>query len=112
MTLVLLALGSAVVYGAADFFGGAASRRVPARSVLLISLPVGLLMLVGVALVTGDSFTSAGLTCGLIAGLAGGSGLIVFYGALARGPMSVVAPVAALISALLPVAVGWYGVSG
>ena len=106
MTLVLLALGSAVVYGTADFFGGAASRRAPARSVLLISLPVGLVTLVAGALATGDAFTGQGLAWGLAAGLAGGTGLIVFYGALARGPMSVVAPVAALISALLPVAVG------
>jgi drug/metabolite transporter (DMT)-like permease len=106
MTLLLLSLGSAVVYGAADFFGGAAARRVPARSVLLISLPVGLAVLVAGALATGDVPTRPGLVWGLAAGLAGGTGLIVFYGALARGPMSVVAPVAALISALLPVAAG------
>ncbi|HEY7486627.1 MAG TPA: EamA family transporter [Streptosporangiaceae bacterium] len=106
MTLIMLSLGSAVVYGTADFFGGAASRRVPARSVLLISLPVGLLVLIAAALAVGQAPTAEGLAWGLAAGLAGGSGLIVFYNALARGPMSVVAPVAALISALLPVAVG------
>jgi uncharacterized membrane protein len=106
VTLLLLALGSAVVYGAADFFGGVAARRVPARSVLLISLPVGLAVLVAGALATGEVPTRPGLAWGLGAGLAGGTGLLVFYGALARGPMSVVAPVAALISATLPVAVG------
>lgn len=106
MTLVLLALGAAMVYGSADFLGGAASRRVPARSVLQVSLPVGLLVVLVAALATGELPTPEGLAWGLAAGLAGGSGLLVFYGALARGPMSVVAPVAALISALLPVAVG------
>jgi uncharacterized membrane protein len=106
MTLIVLALGSAVVYGAADFFGGAASRRVPARSVLLVSLPIGLVVLVAAALATGDGLTRQGLAWGLAAGAAGGSGLLVFYGALARGPMSVVAPIAALVSALLPVAAG------
>jgi drug/metabolite transporter (DMT)-like permease len=106
MTLILLALGSAVVYGAADFFGGAASRRVPARSVLLVSLPIGLVVLVVAALAAGDGLTRQGLAWGLAAGAAGGSGLLVFYRALARGPMSVVAPIAALVSALLPVAAG------
>jgi uncharacterized membrane protein len=106
MTLIIFSLGSAVVYGAADFFGGAASRRASARSVLLVSLPIGLVVLIAAALFTGNSLSSHDAVWGLIAGLAGGTGLIVFYGALARGPMSVVAPVAALVSALLPVGAG------
>jgi drug/metabolite transporter (DMT)-like permease len=106
MTLIMFSLGSAVVYGAADFFGGAASRRASARSVLLVSLPIGLIVLIVAALATGSSLSSHDAVWGLAAGLAGGTGLIVFYGALARGPMSVVAPVAALVSALLPVAAG------
>ena len=106
MTLIIFSLGSAVVYGAADFFGGAASRRASARSVLLVGLPIGLIVLMVAALATGNSLSSHDAVWGLIAGVAGGSGLMVFYGALARGPMSVVAPVAALVSALLPVAAG------
>jgi drug/metabolite transporter (DMT)-like permease len=106
MTLIMFSLGSAVIYGAADFFGGAASRRAPARSVLLVSLPIGLIVLIVAALATGRTFSSHDAIWGLAAGLAGGTGLIIFYGALARGPMSVVAPVAALVSALLPVAAG------
>jgi drug/metabolite transporter (DMT)-like permease len=106
MTLIMFSLGSAVVYGAADFFGGAASRRASARSVLLVSLPIGLIVLILAALVTGNTLSSHDAIWGLTAGLAGGTGLIVFYGALARGPMSVVAPVAALVSALLPVGAG------
>ena len=106
MTLIMFSLGSAVVYGAADFFGGAASRRASVRSVLLVSLPIGLIVLILAALVTGNTLSSHDAIWGLTAGLAGGTGLIVFYGALARGPMSVVAPVAALVSALLPVGAG------
>jgi drug/metabolite transporter (DMT)-like permease len=106
MTLIMFSLGSAVIYGAADFFGGAASRRASARSVLMVSLPIGLIGLAVAALATESSLSSHDAVWGLAAGLAGGAGLFVFYGALARGPMSVVAPVAALVSALLPVAAG------
>lgn len=106
MTLIVFSLGSAVVYGAADFFGGAASRRASARSVLLVSLPIGLVVLVVAAMATGTALSPRGVAWGLTGGLAGGTGLMVFYGALARGPMSVVAPVAALVSAVLPVAAG------
>ncbi|HEU5161204.1 MAG TPA: EamA family transporter [Streptosporangiaceae bacterium] len=109
MTLIMLSLGSAVVYGAADFFGGAASRRASARSVLLVSLPIGLVVLIVAALATGHTLSAHDSMWALVAGLAGGGGLIVFYDALARGPMSVVAPVAALVSALLPVAAGLAG---
>jgi drug/metabolite transporter (DMT)-like permease len=106
MTLIMFSLGSAVVYGAADFFGGAAARRASARSVLLVSLPIGLVVLIAAALAMGNAFSPQGVLWGTAGGMAGGAGLILFYGALARGPMSVVAPVAALASALLPVAAG------
>jgi len=48
---------------------------------------------------------AAGVAWGACAGLAGGVGFIFFYEALAAGPMSVVAPVSALMSTVLPVAV-------
>jgi drug/metabolite transporter (DMT)-like permease len=72
----------------------------------MVSLPIGLIWLAVAALATESSLSSHDAAWGLAAGLAGGAGLFVFYGALARGPMSVVAPVAALVSALLPVAAG------
>ena len=48
----------------------------------------------------------AGLGWAVTGGAAGGGGLIVFYAGLAAGPMSVVAPVSALlVSTVLPVSV-------
>ncbi|MBA9002074.1 drug/metabolite transporter (DMT)-like permease [Actinomadura cellulosilytica] len=102
----MLALGAALAYGVADFMGGAASRRVHVLRVLLVSVPAGLVCLVAASLLSGGAPTWPGLAWGAASGLAGGTGLIAFYRALAQGPMSVVAPVSALTAAVLPVALG------
>ncbi|RAY14756.1 hypothetical protein DPM19_13515 [Actinomadura craniellae] len=104
--VTILALGAALSYGVADFLGGAGARRIGALRMLLLSLPLGLLTLLLAALAAGGGATPQGLAWGAAAGLAGGLGFITFYRALAIGPMSVIAPVSALTSAVLPVAVG------
>ncbi|MFC5745003.1 EamA family transporter [Actinomadura rugatobispora] len=104
--VTLLALGAALAYGVADFLGGAVSRRTSALKALAWCVPVGLAVILAAALVIGGRFTWTSLAWGFGAGLAGGTGLITFYRALARGPMSVVAPVSALAAAVLPVGVG------
>src|SRR5262245_36019212 len=48
---------------------------------------------------------AAGIGWGTCAGAAGGVGFMFFYAGLAAGPMSVVAPLSALVSTVLPVAV-------
>ncbi|MBC5799423.1 MAG: hypothetical protein GIX03_14660 [Candidatus Eremiobacteraeota bacterium] len=40
-----LALAAALVYGAADFFGGLASRRTPATAVVVLSQIAGIAVL-------------------------------------------------------------------
>ena len=103
--IIVFALAAAVLYGSADFLGGAASRRLRASSVLTVSGPVGAAVLVIAALLTGGSLAVAGLPWAVAAGACGGVGLIVFYAGLAAGPMRVVAPVSALVSTVLPVGV-------
>ncbi|MFD0899377.1 EamA family transporter [Actinomadura sediminis] len=104
--VTVLALGAALAYGVADFLGGAVSRRATALQALLWCVPVGFVVVLTAALIDGGAPTAPSLAWGFGAGLAGGTGLITFYGALARGPMSVVAPVSALAAAVLPVAAG------
>ncbi|GAA2618549.1 DMT family transporter [Actinomadura fulvescens] len=104
--VTLLALGAALSYGVADFLGGAVSRRSTALRALLWCVPTGLAFVVIATLLTGGSPTTSSMAWGFGAGLAGGTGLITFYRALAQGPMSVVAPVSALTSSLLPVGAG------
>jgi drug/metabolite transporter (DMT)-like permease len=103
--VTVFALAAALLYGSADFLGGAATRRAHVLSVLLISGPAGVAVVTVAALLAGGPPRAAGVAWGACAGLAGGVGFIFFYAGLAAGPMSVVAPVSALVSTVLPVAV-------
>ncbi|MGR6963862.1 EamA family transporter [Geodermatophilus sp. URMC 61] len=100
---VLLALASAVVYGAADFCGGLATRRATASAVVALSQLAGLAGALALLPVVGGAPTGTDLAWGAAAGLAGATGLVLFYRALAEGVMSVVAPVTAVSAAALPV---------
>jgi drug/metabolite transporter (DMT)-like permease len=102
----LLALSAAVAYGVGDFLGGVAARRVPPTAVVLWSHLVGLVMLVALAPVVGGDISPRALAVGATAGVLGGGGVALFYRGLAVGSMSVVAPVAALLSAAVPVVAG------
>jgi drug/metabolite transporter (DMT)-like permease len=106
---VLLALGCAVVYGAADFLGGLASRRTSAFAVVALSQVVGLIALLALLPWLGGPVGPADLWWGAAAGLAGATGLVVFFRTLARGVMSVIAPVTAVTAAAVPVLVGLVG---
>jgi uncharacterized membrane protein len=102
----LLASISAALFGVADFFGGLSARRIAAQWTTGIAQGTGLVVIVGTALVVGGSPSGSDLGLGAAAGLCGGLGLTLFYWAMAQGPMSVVAPVSALVSALVPIAAG------
>lgn len=103
----LLALLSAVAYGAGDFLGGLAARRLPPAAVVLRSNAVGLAGLVVALPLVGDAeYAARDIVIGAIAGVAGGVGVLLLYRGLAVGTMSVVAPITAVLSAVVPVAVG------
>jgi drug/metabolite transporter (DMT)-like permease len=103
--VAVFALAAAVLYGTADFLGGAASRRTSALAALSVTAPVGLAVAIIAALAAGGPIRLAGFWWGIAGGAAGGVGFIAFYAGLAAGPMSVVAPVSALVSTILPVGV-------
>ena len=106
MLTVVLGLAGALAYGGADFYGGLAARR---SSTLLTTLGVALVGLVGLALtsplVTAVSSYDAWFY-GAASGLAGAIGIGLLYGSLAIGPMSILSPATAFISAIVPVSVG------
>jgi uncharacterized membrane protein len=103
----LLALLSAVAYGAADFLGGIAARRATTIAAVIVSQAAGVLMLLIVLPLLPDSVVSrTDIAWGAAAGLFGGGGVALLYRALAIGPMSVVAPLTAVCAAAVPVAVG------
>jgi uncharacterized membrane protein len=103
--VTIFALTAAVLYGSADFLGGVATRHARVLSVLPLSAAAGAVIALGAALLSGQSLAAGGgLGWGAAGGAAGGIGLIIFYAGLAAGPMSVVAPVSALMSTVVPVA--------
>ncbi len=105
MLTVVLGLTGAVVYGAADFLGGLASRRLRAVVVAAVAAAVGIVpLLLGLVLVGGESSWPA-TVWGLVAGLSGGVGVLLLYRALAIGPMSVLSPLTAVFAAVVPVLV-------
>ena len=106
---VVLALSSAVVYGASDFLGGLASRRASVFGVVALSQLAGLVALLALLPWLGGPVTRADLGWGAAAGLVGATGLLVFVRALSRGVMSVIAPVTAVTAAAVPVLAGLLG---
>ena len=103
--VILLGLAAGVLYGAGDFLGGLATRRVQVLAVLMLAETAGVIVAVPAAAMSPGPARLAGLAWGISAGMVGGLGLIIFYVGLAAGPMSVVAPVSGLVSTILPVAV-------
>jgi drug/metabolite transporter (DMT)-like permease len=100
---VPLGLGSGLCWGAADFFGGIQSRRLPALTVAFWSQVAGALALAVALAVDGAPPVPTGFAWGLAAGVGSGCALVLFYRGLAEGTMSVVAPVSAC-GAIVPVA--------
>src|ERR1700752_5003409 len=93
----LLAISSAIVYGAGDFTGGLATRRAAILPVVMISQASGLLLLAALLpLLPSASPTRADLLWGVAAGVTGGIGVSLLYLALSIGTMSVVAPITAV----------------
>ncbi|MCK6627739.1 MAG: EamA family transporter [Anaerolineae bacterium] len=104
---VIFGLASAATWGVGDFSGGLATRRVSVLTVTLLSQVAGLILLVLLALIWGEKLPSlADVGWGSLAGIFGLFGLMALYRAMAIGQMGIAAPVAAVLSASLPVAVG------
>lgn len=107
MTGALLALGSAVCFGIADYAGGLLSRRANALAVALAVQVSGLVLLLVVSpLVAATSVRVADLGWGSASGVGTAVGVLYLYRGLAHGPMSVVVPLSAVAGLALAVLVG------
>jgi drug/metabolite transporter (DMT)-like permease len=104
---ILLALSSALLYGVSDYCGGRATRTSSTFVVALVGQLASALLTAVVVLVLADPFPAAAdVGWSVAAGIASTVGLTAFYFALANGAMTVVAPITAVVSAVVPVAVG------
>lgn len=102
----VLALASAVLYGAADFIGGMAARRADTIPVVAVSQAAGLIFVLLILTMLGTPIPGRhDLLWSGAAGIAGGVGVALLYRALAVGLMSLVAPVTAVCSVAVPVVI-------
>lgn len=106
MIALVWALVSACAYGMSDYLGGWASRRVSATLVICCAYPLSILFVGALVPFIAGEATAAGFAWGIGSGIVTGLAVWTFYEALARGPMSIISPVAAVITAGLPVLVG------
>jgi uncharacterized membrane protein len=103
---ITLALASAAFYGAADFFGGLASKRAATIVVAFISQLAGLILLaILVPILPPGSPSRADYVWGAASGFAGATGVALLYYALSVGTMSIVAPTTAVCAVAVPVVV-------
>lgn len=107
MIASLLGLISALSWGIGDFAGGLASRKMGAYRAVMYGEAIGLLFAVIAIPIVNEPFPDPHtLKWSIAAGLVGTIGLLAFFEAMRLGRISIVAPLAALIGAIIPVIVG------
>ncbi|MFB7948073.1 EamA family transporter [Kitasatospora phosalacinea] len=106
MIALLLALGSSLAYGCADFLGGLGARRAHVLRTVLVAAPASLAVELLLWPLLGARFEPGAVGWGAASGVASAAAFALLYRTLAIGPMNVLSPVTALVSAMLPVAVG------
>lgn len=107
MLSILFGFLSAASWGAGDFAGGLASRKLGAYRAVFYADALGLLVILAVLAFRHEAIPSMFVWINAtIGGALGSVGLLILYYSLTRGQMSIAAPVSALFAAVLPVVVG------
>jgi drug/metabolite transporter (DMT)-like permease len=104
--VVLIGMSSALVFGSADFLGGLASKRISSIRVTAIAAVVGLVLLLAAYPLIGGQWSASALLFGGLSGVSGALAISLLYACLAIGPMSILSPVTAVVSAIVPAAIG------
>jgi drug/metabolite transporter (DMT)-like permease len=103
MLTVIFGLSGALVFGSGDFLGGLASKRMGAFLATGVAGLVGLFLLAGFTLFLPGTVTTETVIYGLLSGVCGALAILLLYASLAIGPMSILSPLGALVSAIFPV---------
>ena len=102
-------LSSAIAWGAGDFSAGFASRKSGVVSVVLFSQLIGAVFLILLAMIFSGSFPPLrDMLLGGLAGVFGVLGLMALYEGLSRGRMGIVAPLSAIVTALIPIGFAFF----
>ena len=107
MLTIILGLATSLVYGFADFFGALGSRRINPVVVTFWSGLSGLFLIFIASLFMGADFSAEGIFWGVTAGIASAFAMTCLYASLAIGPISILSPLGAVVSAIVPMIVGF-----
>jgi len=106
---IFYGLMSALTWGAGDFSGGLAARKMGTYRAVFWGDLLGLIIILPIALLFQEHIPGVRVfVIASIGGMLGSVGLLVLYYSLSIGKMSIAAPVSALFAALLPVIVGLF----
>ena len=104
---MVFSLIAVVCWGVSDFSGGYASKKADAFLVTLLAHAAGFALMLSLTVWNHAEIPArSNQLWAIAAGALGGFGLALFYGALASGKMGLTAPLAAILGAAIPTAVG------
>jgi drug/metabolite transporter (DMT)-like permease len=103
--VVLVGMGSALVFGSADFLGGLASKRISPIRATAIAAAAGLVILGLSYPIIGGVWSWNAVLFGGLSGVSGALAISLLYACLAIGPMSILSPLTAVVSAIVPAAI-------
>ncbi|MCH8908733.1 MAG: EamA family transporter, partial [Candidatus Heimdallarchaeota archaeon] len=105
---IIYGLFAALTWGAGDFSGGMAAKSMNPLVVVFQSQLVGISVLTVLVLITSESISVDSIGWSLVAGLFGGIGILFLYHSLAIQKMGIAAPISALVSSAIPIAVSYF----
>lgn len=97
---------TAIAFGTSDFLGGVVSSRLDPRIVACALNVITALLITPIAWATGSTLTSNGWLAALGAGSIEAVGSVALFRGLSQCRMGVVAPVAGIVNAMVPMVVG------
>lgn len=109
MLTVIIGLTGALIFGAADFLGGLGSKRISPIRVTALAAVSGLVGLLVVLALGFGTWSAEAVLWGGLSGVTGALAISLLYACLAIGPMSILSPLTAVVSAIVPMTWGLLG---
>lgn len=106
LLVVVIGLSGALIFGAADFLGGLAAKHISSIRVTAIAAVAGLAVLLLALPFIGGQWSAEAVFFGGLSGISGAGAIVLLYACLAIGPMSILSPLTAVVSAIVPMTAG------
>lgn len=109
MIPAIIGITGAFIFGAADFLGGLASKRIMPVLATAVAASSGLIALLIALPFLGGVWSAEAVLWGTLSGVTGAAAISLLFACLAIGPMSILSPLTAVVSAVVPMTVGLLG---